>query len=64
MSPYLFLFCAEGLVSLIKDAGVKRKIKDIAASIRESKITHLFFIDDSLFFCRAKGMSVRSSCES
>ena len=54
LSPYLFLLCAKGLVSLMKDAGVKRKINGIAASRGGPKIAHLFFADDSLFFYRAK----------
>ena len=54
LSPYLFLICAEGLVSLMKDAVMKRRITGLAASREGPKIAHLFFADDSLFFCKAK----------
>ena len=54
LSPYLFLFFAEGLVSLMKDASCRGKIKGVRATKGGPKVAHLFVADDSLFFCRAK----------
>jgi hypothetical protein len=53
LSPYLFLLCAEGLSSLIASAQRDRKISGIPFSRGGTKLTHLFFADDSLLFCRA-----------
>ena len=52
LSPYLFLLCAEGLSKLLKSATQAGLIHGIAAARRGPKISHLFFADDSLLFCR------------
>ena len=52
-SPYLFLFCAEGLSALMHKATQRNDLKGLAASARGPRISHLFFTDDSLIFCRA-----------
>jgi hypothetical protein len=53
LSPYLFLLCAEGLHSLIHRAKMTGHLKGVSISRNGPKITHLFFADDSLLFCRA-----------
>jgi hypothetical protein len=53
LSPYLFLLCAEGLHSLIHRAKMTGHLKGVSISINGPKITHLFFADDNLLFCRA-----------
>ena len=53
LSLYLFLFCAEGLSGLIKKAVSKGTIQEVAVARRGPKISHLFFADDSLIFCKA-----------
>ena len=53
ISPYLFLLCAEGLHALLTRATVSRQLKGISISRGGPKLTHLFFADDSVLFCRA-----------
>jgi hypothetical protein len=53
ISPYLFLLCAEGLNALLAKAALSKKIQGISISRGGPKLTHLFFVDDSVLFCRA-----------
>ena len=53
LSPYLFLLCAEGLHSLIKQAELSGAIKGVSINQFGPKVTHLFFANDSLLFARA-----------
>ena len=53
ISPYLFLLCAEGLNALLMKATISKSIHGISISRGGPKITHLFFADDSVLFCRA-----------
>jgi hypothetical protein len=53
LSPYLFLLCAEGLSSLLRGAERRNAVTGLAISRAGVRINHLFFVDDSLLFCRA-----------
>jgi hypothetical protein len=53
LSPYLFILCADILSSLISQLQTDNKIKGIAIATNAPRITHLFFADDCLLFCRA-----------
>ena len=53
LSPFLFLLCTEGLHGLIKNAASRGNIKGYSLCRQGPKLTHLFFADDSLLFCRA-----------
>ena len=53
LSPYLFLLCAEGLSALLHKASSRNDLKGVAASTRGPRISHLFFADDNLIFCKA-----------
>ena len=53
LSPYLFLLCAEGLSSLIKSSVATGTLEGVAICRNSPKLSHLFFADDSLIFCKA-----------
>ncbi len=53
LSPYLFLLCAEGFHSLIQKEKIASTLKGVSISRGGPKITHIFFVDDSLLFCKA-----------
>ncbi|GMI74475.1 hypothetical protein HRI_001116800 [Hibiscus trionum] len=50
LSPYLFLFCAEGLSALIKAARLRNEFKGVKVGRSGVTLTHLFFADDSILF--------------
>ena len=53
LSPYLFVLCSEGFSNLIRKAAANRKLSGMRISRHGPSITHLFFADDSLIFCKA-----------
>jgi hypothetical protein len=58
LSPYLFLLCAEGLHSLLQRAKNEGALQGISISKAGPKLTHLFFADNSLLFCKASTTEV------
>ncbi|GAU17808.1 hypothetical protein TSUD_171970 [Trifolium subterraneum] len=52
-SPYLFIICADVLSALINKAQATKLIHGVKISPGAPEITHLFFADDNLMFCRA-----------
>ena len=50
LSPFVFLFCTEGLNGLIKKAERNGDIHGFSLCRRGPKLTHLLFVDDSLLF--------------
>ena len=52
LSPYLFLLCADGFSSLIKDAARNQSLSGISICKGCPMVTYLFFADDSLLFCK------------
>ena len=55
ISPYIFLLCADAFSSLINNAALNQKISGVSICRGCPRITHLFFVDDSLLFCKANG---------
>ena len=53
LSPYLFLFCAEGLNAILRKAATAGEIEGFSLYRRGPKITHLFFANDCLLLCRS-----------
>lgn len=53
LSPYLFLLRAEGLSTLIKNFMSKGVVEGIFVCRRGLSISHLFFADDNIIFCKA-----------
>ena len=53
LSPYLFLLCSEGLNRLIQAAAREDGIRGFSLCRNGPQISHLFFADDTLLFCRA-----------
>lgn len=52
-SPYLFLICAEGLSALIRTAEMEGRLSGVPIAVGGYRLSHLFFADYSLLFCRA-----------
>ena len=63
LSPYLFLLCVVGLHSLIQQAEISGSIKGVSLCSAGPKVSHLFFADDNLLFCRANSQEASSIME-
>ena len=59
LSPYLFLLCTKGFISLLHNAEMEGQIQGVSICRRAPKITNLLFVDDSLIFCQATQNKVR-----
>ena len=53
LSPYLFLFVADGLSKILQQGVTDRALEGLRVSRRAPEITSLLFADDSLLFFRA-----------
>lgn len=53
LSPYLFLFCVEGLSHSIKKAAEEGDISGCQIVMNAPSVTHLLFADDSFLFFKA-----------
>ena len=52
ISPYPFLLCAEGLNTLLARASQTKTIQGLSISRGGPQLTHIFFANDSVLFCR------------
>ena len=53
LSPYIFLLCAKGLSTLIRNAVSSQRLHDLLSCTNGVCISHLLFDDDSFIFCHA-----------
>ena len=63
LSPYLFILCAQSFSSLLEDAEIRGLIHDAKICKGAPKISHLLFVDDSVFFfwaCEAECLALKN----
>ncbi|KAA3455720.1 reverse transcriptase [Gossypium australe] len=60
LSPLLFLFCSEGLSSLMRTTKGNGEVKGAKASRRGPEISHLLFADDCMLFGEATDQWARN----
>ena len=60
ISPYIFLLCVDGFSSLINDVARNHRISGVSICRVCPKITHLFFADNSLLFCKANSQECQN----
>ena len=53
ISPYLFIICAEALGALMTKENEEGALTGVPTSNSGPRISHLFFADNNLLFCRA-----------
>ena len=53
LSPYFFLICSEGLHGLLQKEADAGHSRGVSICKKGPRLTHLFFADDSLVFCKA-----------
>lgn len=59
LSPYLFLLCAESLSALLTRAEKNGVLTCVPTSKKGPRLSHLFFTNDSLIFCKANSVEWR-----
>ena len=53
MSPYLFILCTEALIANIRKEERGKRFTRLKIARGSPPISHLLFVDDSLFICNA-----------
>lgn len=64
LSPFLFLLCTEGLHGLISNVASCGEIIGFSLCKRDPKLTHLLFVDVSLYFAGPQRKNVKKSSSS
>ena len=63
LSPFLFLFVADGLSALLKEGEMKGDLTPLKVCRRAPGISHLLFADDTLLFFKAVEEQATKVCE-
>ena len=63
LSSYLFLLCMEAFSALISVASNRNLLNGMSICRGCPRVTHLFFADDNLFFCKAESAEVSKFVE-
>jgi hypothetical protein len=58
ISPYLFLFCVEGFLALLKESQLANQNRGVRFGASIPQITHLFLVDDSVVFLKTTESSL------
>lgn len=56
LSLYLFLLCTESLSVLLNQAKKNGVLTGVPTSRKGPRLSHIFFADDSLIFCKANSV--------
>ena len=54
LSPFIFILCTEALANLLNHAESQGKIMGMRVTRACPLVSHIFFADGSLFFCKAE----------
>ncbi|CAA7014948.1 unnamed protein product [Microthlaspi erraticum] len=54
LSPFIFIICTEVLIALLNEAENEGRITRMRVARASPPVSHLLFVDDSLFFCKAE----------
>uniref|UniRef100_A0A803PQY7 Reverse transcriptase domain-containing protein n=1 Tax=Cannabis sativa TaxID=3483 RepID=A0A803PQY7_CANSA len=60
LSPFLFILCSEVLSKLILRTENNGDLNGAKVSRNATPITHLFYADDAIFFCKANGSNANA----
>uniref|UniRef100_A0A803Q1F1 Reverse transcriptase domain-containing protein n=1 Tax=Cannabis sativa TaxID=3483 RepID=A0A803Q1F1_CANSA len=58
LAPFIFILCSEVLSKLVVRAERNREITGVCVARNATHISHLFYADDSIFFCQATVVNV------